>query len=344
MKLIKCVIWDLDHTLWEGVLSEDDKVELKEGIKDIIIELDSRGILHSIASKNNYTDAINQLKVFSMDQYFLYPQISWDAKSYGVSEIQKKLNIGMDTILFIDDQLFELDEVKSVHSEITCMNALEYKALLDNPRLVPEFITEDSKRRRFMYLEDMDRQEAERSYQGPHDKFLSSLNMRFTITEAKEEDLKRAEELTIRTNQLNSTGKCYGYEELMMYLKSSTHKLYVCELTDKYGSYGKIGIALVEVNETQWLIKLLLMSCRVMSRGVGTILLSYIMKQAKQEGKRLLADFRVTERNKMMHVTYVFSNFQEISNDGEGNIIFENDLSIIQDYPKYVDVKTTQNT
>lgn len=339
MKGIKCVIWDLDNTLWEGILSENDKIALKEGVKDIIVELDSRGILHSIASKNSYEDAMKKLKEFEIDEYFVYPQISWDAKSYSVGEIQKNLNIGMDTIAFIDDQPFELDEVKSMHSEITCMDASEYKTLLMNPRLIPEFITEDSKRRRLMYLEDIKRTEAESSYQGPQEKFLSSLNMRFTISQAKEEDLKRAEELTIRTNQLNSTGHCYSYEELEAYRKSSDYKLYVCELVDKYGSYGKIGLALIEVTESQWVIKLLLMSCRVISRGVGTILLSYVMKQAKQEGKKLLADFRTTQRNKMMHVTYAFSNFKEKSNDGKGNIIFENDLSTIQDYPKYVDVK-----
>ena len=339
MEWIKCIIWDLDNTLWEGVLSENDRVELKNGIKETIIELDSRGILHSIASKNSYTDAMNKLKEFNIDEYFVYPQISWDAKSYGINEIQKKLNIGMNAIAFIDDQPFELDEVKSVHPEINCINASKYNTLLTNPRLVPEFITEDSKRRRLMYLEDIKRKEEESSYQGPQEKFLSSLNMKFFISQAKKEDLKRVKELTIRTNQLNSTGKGYSFEELEAFRKSPNHKLYVCELIDKYGSYGKIGLMLVELGESDWLLKLLLMSCRVMSRGVGTILLSYIMMQAKEEGKKLLADFRVTERNKMMRITYIFSNFKEKSNDGKGNIVFENDLSIIQDYPKYVDIR-----
>ena len=341
MSGIKCIIWDLDNTLWDGILSENDQIVLKANIKEIIVELDARGILHCIASKNNYDEAMEKLKEFKIDEYFLYPQISWDAKSYGVATIQKKLNIGMDTIAFIDDQLFELDEVKSVHPEVTCINALEYETLLTNPRLMPEFITEDSKRRRLMYLEDMKRNEEELAYQGPQEKFLASLNMEFIISEAKEEDLKRAEELTIRTNQLNSTGKCYSYEELEAYRQSTDHKLYVCELIDKYGSYGKIGLVLVEISADQWFLKLLLMSCRVMARGVGTILLSYIMMQAKAEGKRLLADFRVTDRNKMMHVTYVFSNFKEKSNDGQGNIVFENDLSKIQNYPSYVTVKVS---
>ncbi len=338
-KEFKCIVWDLDNTLWDGTLLENDNLELKEGIREIIIELDSRGILHSIASKNSYEDAMKKLKELNIEQYFVYPQITWDAKSYGIAEIQKELNIAMDTIIFIDDQPFELEEVKSVHPDVTCINACEYINLFVHPRLNPRFITEDSRRRRLMYMEDIKRKEAESCYRGPQEKFLASLDMKFIISEAKEEDLKRAEELTIRTNQLNSTGKTYSYEELEAFRKSQEHKIYVCELTDKYGSYGKIGLALVETREESWLLKLLLMSCRVMSRGVGTILLSYIMKQAKQEGKKLLADFRLTGRNKMMHVTYVFANFKEISNDGEGNIVFENNLSMIQDFPQYIDVQ-----
>ncbi|MNW65920.1 hypothetical protein D3C74_443470 [compost metagenome] len=99
---------------------------------------------------------------------------------------------------------------------------------------------------------------------------------------------------------MNSTGRIYSYDELNHFRESPGHKLYVCELTDKYGSYGKIGIALAELTETHWHIKLLIMSCRVISHGVGTVLLTHIMQQAKQANKRLLADFKNTERNKMM--------------------------------------------
>ena len=338
-KEVKCVVWDLDNTIWDGTLLESDNVYLKEDIVEIIKELDTRGILHSIASKNNFDDAIAKLEEFGIKEYFLYPEIHWDAKSKSIDNIQKNLNIGMDTIMFIDDQPFERDEVNSQFAEVETFDAVNYKQIIQLERLNPKFITRDSQRRRKMYLEDIERKREEENYNGPEESFLKSLNMRFVISEAKEEDLKRAEELTVRTNQLNATGKTYSYDELNTFRESEMHKLYVCELNDKYGSYGKIGLALIEKNENYWYLKLLLMSCRVMSRGVGSVLMTHIMQETSREGKYLRADFKQTDRNRMMYVTYRFANFKELSNDGNGNIIFENDLTQIQKFPPYISVE-----
>ncbi len=90
-KEIKCIIWDLDNTLWDGVLLENDDISLKPGIVEIIRELDTRGILHSIASKNSFDYAIRKLEEFGISEYFLFPEINWDLKSISISNIQKKL-------------------------------------------------------------------------------------------------------------------------------------------------------------------------------------------------------------------------------------------------------------
>jgi len=336
-KEIKCVVWDLDNTVWDGILSENDELKLKPEIKDIIQTLDSRGILNSIASKNNFDDAINKLKDFGLYDYFLYPEVNWNSKSSSIKKISENINIGLDTFLFLDDQPYELDEVKSELDGVTCLNALEYKSILDDPRLNPKFITEDSKRRRLLYFENMERERDEEAFEGPPEKFLKSLDMTLYISEAEEKDLKRAEELTVRSNQLNATGITYSYEELNEYRKSSTHKLYICELVDKYGSYGKIGLALVDVKE-KWHLKLLLMSCRVMARGLGTVLLSFIMNKAKEHDDRLYADFRTTSRNKQMYIAYKFANFKEVESNDQGKILLENNLERIQDYPSFVEI------
>ncbi len=340
MKDIKCVVWDLDNTLWEGVLLEGDRICLRPGIKEILKTLDSRGILLSIASKNNHKETMEYLVNFGLAQYFLYPQIGWNAKSASIQNIQKSINIGMDTILFIDDQAFERDEVKAAHPEVTVFDAADYRELTSNPRLNPRIITEDSSRRRLMYLEEQMRKSDEEAYQGTPVDFLASLGMKFCICKASEGDLLRAQELTVRTNQLNSTGIQYSYEELRALLNSPQHHLLVCELTDKYGSYGKIGLVLVEIKEQAWIIRLLLMSCRVVSRGVGTVLLSFLMKEAKASGKALLADFRRTERNRQMLMTYKFANFKEKERTGD-MILFENDLTMVQDYPTYIKLATS---
>ncbi len=342
LKEAKCVVWDLDNTIWDGILTESNAVKLKPGIEKIIRCLDDRGIIQSIASKNNFQDAWDKLKAFSIDHFFLFPQISWNAKSYGIQRIQKDLNIGLDTFVFIDDQEFERNEVASELPEVECLDAVEYADILKLPRLNPRFITNDSRRRRLMYLENIERNQEESAYQGPQEAFLASLNMKVIISEAVEEDLKRAEELTIRTNQLNATGLTYDFDELNAFCQSDHHSLLMCELTDRFGSYGKIGLALIENYDNYAHLRIMLMSCRVISRGVGTIFMNYIMQKCAKQGRILRADFKQTSRNKMMYITYKFANFHEIQNN-EGNIIFENNLSKIQEIPPYVSLEIIEN-
>lgn len=337
-KNIKCIVWDLDNTLWEGILAEGDEVRLRPRIKEILQTLDERGILHSIASRNNYEDAMNKLREFGLADFFVFPEISWNSKSESVGSIQKNLNIQPNSIMFIDDDVFEREEVQHVHYDVTCFDSAHYELLPDYPWLQPCAVTAEACQRRFMYLSEMKRRESEGEYEGPRQDFLASLNMTFSILTAKEEDLKRAEELTIRTNQLNATGKVYSYDELRKFICSDTHKLLICELEDRFGNYGKIGLALMKTMKKSLHLKLLLMSCRVMTRGVGTALLSHIMQTAKRMNKTLRADFRHTGKNRMMYITLKFSGFREVESKPQGEIIFEADLSKIKPFPPYMEV------
>ncbi len=343
MKEIKCVVWDLDNTIWDGILLEDEKVTLKEGIVEVIRTLDERGILMSIASKNNFDHAMKVLEDFGLEKYFLYPQINWNSKAHSVEEIQKKLNIGMDTIAFVDDMQFERDEVAFSHPEVECIDAADYRKMPEMERLNPKIVTQDSRRRRQMYQEDMTRNESESTFTGPKSEFLKSLNMVFKISLAKEEDLLRLEELTKRTNQLNTTGIQYSSEQLREFMKSPEYDIWVCELEDKYGSYGKIGLALIHKTEQIWTIKLLLMSCRTVSKGVGTVLLSFILKRALNNKKRLLAEFRKTDRNRQMLISYKMAAFNEIDKKDDLTI-FENDLGMIQEFPNHIKVEIRDET
>jgi len=335
---IKCVVWDLDNTLWDGVLLEDGEVSLRSDAVDVLRALDRRGILHSIASKNEPAVAMTKLEQFGLSEYFLSPQINWNSKSASIAEIARSINIGLDTLAFIDDQAFEREEVAFSLPQVLCIDAKEIPAVLNMPEMNPRFITEDSQKRRLMYLSDIARDKVEKAFVGPGEAFLATLDMVFTLSEAREEDLQRAEELTARTHQLNTTGYSYSYEELNEFRQSDTHKLFIAGLDDRYGTYGKIGLTLLECHEDVWVIKLLLMSCRVMSRGVGTIILHHIMRLAKEAGVRLRAEFVANNRNRMMYVTYKFGGFKEIEADGDA-LILENDLSTIQSFPDYLTVR-----
>lgn len=338
-KSIKCLVWDLDNTLWDGVLVEGDKVTLRDNVLNVIKTLDSRGILQSIASKNDATLALEKLHELGLHDYFLYPQINWNSKASSIETIAKSINIGLDAVAFIDDQPFEREEVSFSLPEVLCIDAAELDLLLDMPEMNPRFITKDSKLRRLMYRNDIVRNQMEEEFVGPKEEFLASLKMVMTIFPATEDDLQRAEELTVRTHQLNATGYTYSYEELNHFRQSEQYQLLMARLEDKYGSYGHIGLALVECQEEVWTIKLLLMSCRVMSRGVGSMMLSHIMNLAKANLVRLQAEFVPTDRNRMMDITYRFGGFKEVKRVGE-LIIFEHDLTNIPPYPDYVKMQT----
>ncbi len=335
---IKCVVWDLDNTLWQGVLLEDEQVTLQPGVREVLDELDRRGILQSIASRNDYATAMAKLEAFGLSEYFLYPEINWNPKSASIQAIAKALNLGLDTFAFVDDQPFERDEVAFALPDVDCIDACDLLQITALPRMMPRFVTSESRLRRQMYLSDMKRNQDESAFVGASDEFLARLGMMFKLKAADESDLQRAEELTLRTHQLNTTGYTYSYDELDQFRQSPNHLLLVASLDDKYGTYGTIGLTLVELNKEFWTVKLLLMSCRVMSRGVGTIMMNYIMTRAKQAGARLRAEFVPNGRNRMMYVTYKFGGFTEVEKKDDLEIL-ENDLAQIQPFPSYVDVQ-----
>lgn len=335
---IKCVVWDLDNTIWQGILLEDHNVALRVGVRETIQELDRRGILNSIASRNDYDLAISKLEELGLAEYFLYPEIAWNAKSASLTAIATSLNLSLDTFAFVDDQPFEREEVAFQHAQVLCIDAADIDRLLDLPRMTPRFITPESRLRRQMYQSDLIRARAEAEFSSGNEAFLATLNMAFTIKRAEESDLKRAEELTLRTHQLNTTGYTYVYDELDALRRSDDHQLLVASLEDRFGTYGTIGLALVECAQPAWTLKLLLMSCRVMSRGVGAILMSYIMTKASQSGARLRAHFIPNGRNRMMYVTYKFGGFKEVEKAGD-LIILEHDLAHIPPFPEYVQVQ-----
>jgi FkbH-like protein len=306
---VKCVIWDLDNTVWDGVLLEGDRLVLRPGVVETIKALDERGVLNSVASRNDPDVAMARLEAFGLAEYFLHPQIGWNSKSLSIKKVAEALNLGVDAMAFVDDQPFEREEVGFACPEVLCVDAADVAGILDRPEFTPRFITDESKLRREMYRSAIERTAVEETFTGNNEEFLATLGMVFTISEAGEDDLQRAEELTVRTNQLNSTGVTYSYSELAEFAKSPDHLLLTARLEDRYGSYGQIGLALAERGTEVWQLKLLLMSCRVMSRGVGTVLLNHVMRLAQEAGARLEAEFVPTDRNRVMYVTYRFAGF-----------------------------------
>jgi FkbH-like protein len=338
-RTIKCVVWDLDDTIWRGTLLEGDDVALREGIVETLAALDGRGILHSIASRNDADAARAKLTALGIESYFLYPQINWNAKSASIAAIASRINIGLDAIAFVDDQAAERDEVAAAHPSVLCLEPSPLAALVTRPELSPQVVSDDARQRRLRYRADEQRQNDEAEYVGPPDGFLASLGLVCTIRRASVADLDRAIELTERTHQLNSTGYTYTRDELAARFVASDADCLTVTLSDKYGDYGTVGLSVSAVHGDVQTLQLLLTSCRVISRGVGTILLHHIMQRAHARGRTLLVEMIPTSRNRLMEVTFAFAGFKTIG--WRGNVkLLGHDLSQIPAVPSYVTLVT----
>ena len=189
---MKCAVWDLDNTLWDGTLIEQglERLRLRESVITVIKTLDKRGILNSIASKNSADDALRALRHFGIEEYLLHPQISWGPKSCAIDEISRRINIGRDTIVFIDDQPFERAEVAAAFPEVEVFADNEAPALLSMTRFdVP--ITDESRRRRSFYRNEISRDVALSSFDGTYEGFLRSCAIELSIHPLSEEQLDR---------------------------------------------------------------------------------------------------------------------------------------------------------
>ena len=246
-KSVKCIVWDLDNTLWQGTLAENDLLTLNHGIVNIIKELDEKGILHSIASRNDFAPAWAQLQAFGIDHLFLHPQIHWHPKSMSVKTIADTLNLALDNFYFVDDQPFELKEVKSVHPQVRCYSVSEiHRALEANRACFPKQVTKESQQRRLLYATELKRTTEQASYSGDIQAFLKSLNLRLFLAPLQEPDLARAQELTERTHQLNTTGYTFSMDQLRALIASPRHQVFQSSLKDRFGDYGIVGLCITE--------------------------------------------------------------------------------------------------
>jgi FkbH-like protein len=331
-KKVKCVVWDLDHTLWDGVLVEDgaDRLRLKPGIAELIQTLDQRGILHSIASKNNPEEALHALRNFGLEEYFLCPQISWNPKSQAIQEIARQLNIGMDTLLFLDDSSFELEEVRRACPAVRVLSAEHYRELAQRPEFqVP--VTAESRERRLLYQVEASRQAVAENFSHDYMAFLRHSQIQLSVASMREENLERVHELTQRTNQMNFSGNRYDRAVLRQLLGNPHLDTFVLSCQDRFGSYGVVGFSVVDRREPRMID--LMFSCRIQSKRVEHAFLSWLLRKYLSEtGKDFHANYRKTPRNAPSGK--VFDDFgmaEQSQHDGVLSLLFSRENTVPDD-------------
>jgi FkbH-like protein len=265
-KTAKCLVFDLDGTLWSGTLAEDglEGLALRPGVVELIQALDARGILLSVASKNDPEPALAALDAFGLREYFLFPQIGWEPKSDSLRRIAELIDIGLDTFVFIDDQPFERAEVMRGAPSVTTMDAELIPQLLQHPLLdVPA--TPEAARRRLMYKTEETRQSVFNASGADYLDFLRDCQIELRISPLTAHNLERIFELTQRTNQLNFSGARYSRDELSSMI-SDPERSFVLSCADKFGDYGVIGFVVTSREHTT--VESFFMSCRVQRKRV----------------------------------------------------------------------------
>lgn len=326
MASIKCVIWDLDDTLWDGICLEDSEVRLRPRIRTVLEEIKNRGIIQSIASKNE-PEALKFIEQFDLTDYFVYPHVNWEPKEKNVAEIAETLNIGLDSVAFVDDNPFERESVKAVLPEVQTFDAADYLQLPDLPEMQMKYDTPEARARGQMYVEEATRREEEQEFEGRREAFFNSLGMKAYPGIATQDDLHRISELVTRTNQFNSTGIRYSDDEIAAFFEAADHEFYIASLEDKYGDYGRCGVALVRREEDIWNIEILLVSCRVAGRGLGTAFISYLTHEAIKSGcRQVRAKYIKTDRNRQIGLLYKIIGFdkdKELSDDTSSVFVYD---------------------
>lgn len=319
----KVVVWDLDGTLWDGTLVEDglSNLVLKPGIREVLAELDRRGILLSIASKNDAEDGLAALQKFDLEEYFLYPQISWHPKSHTLPRIAAALNVGLDSIAFIDDSAFEQESVRSACPQVRVFDATEYQSLLARPEF-PVAAPAHSVSRKDLYRLQQVREVALNSDTGTYQEFLRDSRLELTVARLSADNIARVHELTQRTNQMNFSGTRYSRQTLDAILENPRWDTYVIDCRDRFGTYGTVGFCLVDRQAR--LATDLMFSCRVQSKQVEHAFLIYLLRKYRSDNPGdFCVSYRRTARNANVGKVFDDLRFETLSEkDGTAVLIF----------------------
>jgi len=313
----KCIVLDLDNTLWGGIVGEDgfDGIELGQTsngkafveFQKQLLSLWQQGVILAINSKNNFDDAMKVIRdhpdMILREKHFASIQINWDDKAQNLKQIAAEINIGLNSIVYFDDDKINQERIKQEFPEVLTMeipnDPSQYSSMLTdlNDFNVLQKTEEDTKRGE-MYAQQRQRKQFENTISNL-DQFLKQLDIKVKIKKSSEFLTPRISQLTLKTNQFNLTTRRYQEEEIRKFSKDENFVVGCVQVLDKFGDNGITGAYIVKKNETSWILDTFLLSCRIIGRGVEDVMLSHILKDAKNNGvKEFKAEFISTTKNK----------------------------------------------
>ena len=357
----KVIVLDLDNTLWGGIIGEDGIDEIKLGedgigkayrdFQKLLLAMKHRGVLLTIASKNNENDVKevfdkHPMMVLKWND-FVVKKINWLQKSENIKSIAEELNLGIDSFVVIDDNPFERMEIKSAFPSII---APEFP---EDPAILPEWfievvedyfsttiITEEDKKRSDIYLAETKRKTLLKTAQS-FENFLKQLEMVAIITINDELMIPRQAQLTQRTNQFNLTTRRYNEKDIERFIKDDKYIVYNLELIDKFGSNGIVGLIIVSLDDKQAFIDTFLMSCRIIGRRVEDAFMGFVLRDLKKKGiKKVFGEYIPTKKNKLVSDVYEKLGFELIETKEDGSKLYKIEVDEnIKPMPEWVKVE-----
>ena len=314
----KVLCTDLDNTLWGGVLGEEGTDGIATGsafpgncyleYQRYLKQLSSRGILLAIVSKNNEADVREAFQVRAADlalsfDNFVATKISWNEKADSLRELANELSLGLDSFVFVDDNPVECEAIRQQLPEVAVVGAPvdEPWKLVDLLSSQSFFdaavVTEDDVNRLSEYKAQSQRAELAASV-GSRDEFLASLEIVCTFLSALDAPLARSVQLIAKTNQFNLTTRRRSATEVEEFASTPGGQAVAIRVRDRFGDAGVVGLALARTKGDSCLIDSLLLSCRVIGRGIETALLAHLADNAIRAGaKHLIGEFIATKKN-----------------------------------------------
>ncbi|MCB1947552.1 MAG: HAD-IIIC family phosphatase [Burkholderiales bacterium] len=350
----KCLVLDLDNTLWGGVIGDDGLTGIQIGQGHPIGEsflaihqwaktLKDLGVILAVCSKNDKNIA---LEVFQKHPGMLLKEndfavfvANWEDKATNIRLIAKTLNIGLDALVFVDDNPAEREIIRTMLPEVSVpelpKDVSQFLRILSAARYFEKIdFTEDDARRNAQYLGNIRRQEIQESAASLED-YLHSLEMRIRFAPFDEFGRKRIVQLINKTNQFNLTTRRYTEADLVQFEDSGQYITLQVHLQDKFGDNGMISVVICRVNEDCWDIDTWLMSCRVIKRRVEEAVCDELVTRARECGiTRLRGYYRPTEKNSLVKEHYRQLGFECVcTNETEDVWVLEVDHYQIKNPP-----------
>jgi FkbH-like protein len=353
----KCLVLDLDGVLWGGVIGEEGLAGIKLGptpegqpfldLQKHILALYNRGVILAINSANNLDDVLEVFRkhpyMILNEDHFAAMQINWQDKVSNMKAIAEQVEIGIDSLVFLDDNPANREVIRQALPEVLTIDlpsdpALYPKTLMETRMFDSLQLTAEDRVRGKMYADQRKRQEFQK-VAGDISEYLKALETVVTIEKANKFTIPRISQLTQKTNQFNVTTRRYLEDDIARMSESDKFLVVSVKVEDKFGDSGITGVAIVEKGGEKWRIDSFLLSCRVLGRNVEDILLSYIVEQAISEGARtLVGEFIPTKKNAPARDFFGKHGFTKVSaTDGESEF-WEYDLSRLRKFPEFVKV------